>query len=125
MIDFQGAFLAPPEYDLVCLLRDSYVELADDEVAGLLARVRPQLPDAPESEEFTRRFDLLTITRKGKDLARFLYAATERGDARYLSYVPRTLRTLRAAADRAAVRDPELRDFADLCHALRGSSCER
>jgi hypothetical protein len=125
MIDLQGAFLAPPEYDLVCLLRDSYVALADGEIERLLGRVRPRLPGAPGAEEFARRFDLLTITRKGKDLARFLYAAADRGDDRYLPYVPGTLRTLRAAAERAATRDPHLRDFADLCHALREAPCAR
>jgi hypothetical protein len=125
MIDLQGAFLAPPEYDLVCLLRDSYVALTDDEVERQLVRVRPRLPGAPGGEEFARRFDLLTITRKGKDLARFFYVAADRGDDRYLRYVPGTLRTLRSAAERAAARDPRLRDFADLCHALREAPCAR
>jgi len=125
MIDLQGAFLAPPEYDLVCLLRDSYVALTDDEVERQLVRVRPRLPGAPGGEEFARRFDLLTITRKGKDLARFFYVAADRGDDRYLRYVPGTLRTLRSAAERAAARDPHLRDFADLCHALREAPCAR
>jgi aminoglycoside/choline kinase family phosphotransferase len=125
MIDLQGAFLAPPEYDLVCLLRDSYVEITDDEVARQLGRLRPELPDAPGAEEFAHRFDLLTIARKGKDLARFLYAAADRGDARYLPHVPRTLRMLRAAAGRAADRDPRLVGFADLCRELRGTPCAR
>jgi aminoglycoside/choline kinase family phosphotransferase len=125
MIDLQGAFLAPPEYDLVCLLRDSYVDLTDDEIERQVSRVRPRLPDAPGAEEFARRFDLLTITRKGKDLARFLYAAADRGDTRYLSHVPRTLHMLRTAALRAAARDPHLRDFADLCHALQEAPCAR
>jgi aminoglycoside/choline kinase family phosphotransferase len=125
MIDLQGAFLAPPEYDLVCLLRDSYVELTDGEVERHLDRVRLRLPEAPGADEFARRFDLLTITRKGKDLARFLYAAAARGDERYLPYVPGTLRMLRAAAERAAIRDPHLRDFADLCRGLREAPCAR
>jgi aminoglycoside/choline kinase family phosphotransferase len=125
LIDLQGAFLAPPEYDLVCLLHDSYVELPDDEVRHQCERIRPQLPDAPEAATFARRFDLLTLTRKGKDLARFLYAAVERGDDRYLAYVPRTVAMLRAAAERAAERDPALRGFAELCHTLREQPCAR
>jgi aminoglycoside/choline kinase family phosphotransferase len=114
MIDLQGAFLAPPEYDLVCLLRDSYVELAADEVAHQLERVRPSLPDAPDPEDFARRFDLLTLTRKGKDLGRFLYAARARGDTRFLAWVPATVRALRAAAERAAQREPAFRGFAEI-----------
>src|SRR6185503_9944316 len=50
MIDLQGAFLAPPEYDLVCLLRDSYVELPEHEIAAHCEAVRPALPDAPDAE---------------------------------------------------------------------------
>jgi aminoglycoside/choline kinase family phosphotransferase len=125
LIDLQGAFLAPPEYDLVCLLRDSYVELAWDEVAQQLARIRPQLPDAPPEPDLARRFDLLTLSRKGKDLARFLYAARARGDDRYLRFAPATLRYLRAAAARAAARDPAFAALAEIVASLPEGPCAR
>ena len=60
-----------------------------------------------------------------EELLKGLQAAADRGDTRYLPHVPRTLRMLREAADRAAARDPHLRDFADLCHALREAPCAR
>jgi aminoglycoside/choline kinase family phosphotransferase len=123
MIDLQGALLAPPEYDLVCLLRDSYVELDEAELAHQLSRVRPKLPDAPCSEDFEARFDLLTLTRKGKDCARFLFAARERGDRRFLPYLPATLRALRRAAARAAARDPGYADLAGLIAELPEQPC--
>ncbi len=123
MIDLQGAFLAPPEYDLVCLLRDSYIELTDREVREQIERIRPQLPDAPESEVFSHRFDLLTLTRKGKDHARFVYFARERGDRRFLRYVPATVRALRSAAARAAQLEPWLMPLADLIHSLPETPC--
>jgi N-acetylmuramate 1-kinase len=125
MIDVQGALLAPPEYDLVCLLCDSYVELPEAEIAAQLAAVRPALPDAPDAETFARRFDWLTLTRKGKDHARFLYAARERGDERYLAYSPTTVRQLRRAATRASARDPQLADLAALIHELPEEPCAR
>lgn len=118
MIDLQGAFLAPPEYDLVCLLRDSYVELDEAELSHQLAQIRPELPDAPEEEIFQRRFDLLTLSRKCKDLARFFYAARERGDTRFLEFVPTTLRALRRAGRRAAAREPAFEAFADLISGI-------
>jgi hypothetical protein len=114
LIDLQGAFLAPPEYDLVCLLRDSYLELPEAFVEGELARVRPALPDAPDPASFRARFDLLTLARKGKDHARFLYAARERGDARFLAFAPRTARVLAGAARRAAGLDPRAARLAEL-----------
>jgi len=122
MIDLQGAFLAPPEYDLVCLLRDSYVELEPGEVQGHLDRVRPELPDVPEPEAFACRFDLLTLARKGKDLGRFVQAARERGDRRFLDHVPVTVRALQLAAPRAAQRDPAFAPLAELVAALPEST---
>jgi hypothetical protein len=125
VIDLQGAFLAPPEYDLVCLLRDSYVELPEAEIAAHCEAVRPTLPDAPDAESFARRFDLLTLARKGKDLARFLYAARERGDTRFLAHVPVTVRHLRRAAERAAAQDARARAIAALFAELPESPCAR
>jgi len=125
MIDLQGAFLAPPEYDLVCLLRDSYVELPEALVQALCLRVRPELPDAPDAETFAHRFDLLAVARKGKDHARFLQAAAERGDRRYLRYAPRTASVVRAAAARAAARDPRLRPLAELLAGIPETPCAR
>lgn len=125
VIDLQGAFLAPPEYDLVCLLRDSYVELPDDEVTEQLARIRPQLPDAPSAAELARRFDWLTLTRKGKDHALFHYTAEVRGDPSYLRFVPATARYLRAAAPRAARELPALARFAELVAELPEDACAR
>ena len=125
MIDLQGAFLAPPEYDLVSLLCDSYVELADDEIAAQAEAVRAALPDALDRESFARRFDLLTLARKGKDHALFHFVARTRGDERYLRFVPATVRHLRGAAQRAARRDARLAPLADLVAELPETPCAR
>lgn len=125
MIDLQGAWLAPPEYDLVCLLRDSYVELPESEIALHLEETRRALPDRPDAERCALRFALLTLSRKGKDYARFLDVAARRGDRRALSFLPTTLRHLRAAAREAAARDASLREFAELVLALPDPPCAR
>jgi len=128
MIDLQGAFMAPPEYDLMCLLRDSYVELPESSVQTAIEAVREQLPDAPDAETFAHRFDLLTLARKGKDHALYRYAAVELGDSRYLKFRPRAQRALRAAAARVAQRDPRFAALADriasLPEAQADSPCE-
>ena len=109
----------------MCLLRDSYAELPELELEHQLERIRPQLPDAPDAESFARRFDLLTLTRKGKDLARFLYVARERGDERYLAYIPATLRALRGAAERCVQRDPAFAALAELIAGIPEAPCTR
>lgn len=118
LIDLQGALLAPPEYDFVCLLRDAHVALPDQEVAAQIESVRPNLPDAPAADAFARRFHLLTLSRVGKDLSRYLYAARVRGDRRYLRLLPEATRTLRAAAKIAAAWSPELERLAALLAPL-------
>ncbi|MCA9510300.1 MAG: phosphotransferase [Myxococcales bacterium] len=125
LIDLQGAFLAPPEYDLVCLLRDLHVALADEEIDEQLARVRPQLPDAPSEAELRERFDLLTLSRVGKDTARFVWAVRERGDERYRAYVPNGVRSLQRAAAALATRSPALADLAELAARIPESPCAR
>ena len=123
LIDLQGAFLAPPEYDLVCLLRDSYLALPEAFVDAELERVRPALPDAPDAASFRARFELLTLTRKGKDHARFLYAAQERSDTRFLAFAPRTARMLARAASRAAAQDPRIARVAEMLARWREAPC--
>lgn len=120
-IDLQGAFMAPPEYDAVCLLRDSYLSIPQAAVARLCEKLRPALPDHPSACEFTRRFSLLSLARKGKDAARFLEAARERGDRRYLRYAPRTWETVRAAARECASLD---RRLSRLCEAIEAMDPE-
>jgi aminoglycoside/choline kinase family phosphotransferase len=137
LIDLQGAFLAAPEYDLVCLLRDSYVVLEDAEVERLTERVRPTLPDAPSADHFAERFDLLTLARKAKDHALF-HEVAARGDPSWLRFVPPTLEYLRQAARRVAPRDVRIARFRDLLETLappatqpdppsnaRDAACER
>lgn len=117
-IDLQGAFLAPPEYDLVCLLRDSYVTLPEPEVDALLAWVRPRLPDAPAPETLRRRFDLLTISRKAKDYARFVHAGTTRGDTETMRHLPATARALHGAAARCEAEGGPIAELAAWLRAL-------
>ncbi len=117
-IDIQGAFLAPPEYDAVCLLRDSYLEFPEGSVSRLIAGLRPSLPDAPSQRAFAERFSLLSLARKGKDHGRFLEAARKRGDRRYLRYTRRTWQLVRAAASECAGFDPRLERLNEVVAAM-------
>jgi hypothetical protein len=119
MIDLQGAFLAPPEYDLVCLLRDPHVALSEREVAARVEEVRGQLPDAPDATTFDTRFTLLGLARCGKDLARYLYAASVRGDTRMDACRPAAAASIRSASLRAAAWDLRFERAAELLAPLK------
>ena len=118
MIDLQGAFLAPPEYDLVCLLRDAHVALSESQIETHLREIRLELPDQPDEEIFMKRFDMITLTRVSKDLAHYLHAATHRQDRRYLPHVPQALANLKRAAQRLNDSGPDLSPLLEAIEAL-------
>jgi hypothetical protein len=90
-IDFQDARMGPVSYDLVSLLRDSYVELDEAWVAARCEDFRQAAaPDEPR-DVFERRFELMSIQRNLKALGTFGFMASARGNTVYLPYVPRTL----------------------------------
>jgi aminoglycoside/choline kinase family phosphotransferase len=103
VIDFQDARLGPDTYDLVSLLRDSYVDLTDREVDELVAYFLALKNAAPsEGPEFRRRFDLMALQRNLKALGTFGYQTTTRGNPVYIQYIPRTLRYARTNLERYA-----------------------
>ena len=103
-IDFQDARMGPATYDLVSLLRDSYVELAEEFVAERAEDFRQQALPGEARDVFARRFELTSVQRNLKALGTFGYMKTMRGNEVYLPYVPRTL----ALARRNLARYPEL-----------------
>jgi aminoglycoside/choline kinase family phosphotransferase len=101
IIDFQDARMGPDTYDLVSLLRDSYVDLTsrqvDDLIAYFLALKRGTAGvSAADTAEFRRRFDLMALQRNFKALGTFGYQTVTRGNPVYIQYIPRTLAYLRA-----------------------------
>lgn len=95
VIDFQDARMGPDTYDLVSLLRDSYVDLSDRDVDDLIAYFLAVTQTQTPPLEFRRRFDLMALQRNLKALGTFGYQTTARGNPVYLQYVPRTLRYVR------------------------------
>jgi aminoglycoside/choline kinase family phosphotransferase len=90
-IDFQDARMGPASYDLVSLLRDSYVDLPEAFVAERAEEFRQRALPGEARELFQRRFDLMALQRNLKALGTFGYMASVRGIAVYLAYIPRTL----------------------------------
>src|SRR5216683_91270 len=83
VIDFQDALQGPRQYDLVALLRDSYVELP---------------------REFVGFFDLLTVQRKLKDAGRFVFIDQVKKNPSFLAHIPSSLHYVKDAL----ARRPEL-----------------
>lgn len=104
LIDFQDALLGPPQYDLVALLRDSYVTLPNQTVDAMVnyylkGRKRVGLPEV-EEPKFIQDFHRITLQRKLKDAGRFQYIATVKGSPNFLVHVPASLGYVKTAFER-------------------------
>ncbi len=106
IIDFQDARLGSIQYDLVSLLRDSYVNMDEVMARELIgyyldrrreyAKGRPGLED-PSLERFMRIYEIQTVQRCFKACGSFASFYNMRQDTRYLKYLPATLQTVKRA----------------------------
>jgi N-acetylmuramate 1-kinase len=97
IIDFQDARMGPDTYDLVSLLRDSYVDFSARQIEALIAFfLAKRGASAAEDADFQRRFDLMALQRNLKALGTFGFQTTSRGNTVYIQYIPRTLTYVRA-----------------------------
>lgn len=100
LLDFQDALQGPLPYDAVALLRDSYIELDDDELRDLVDRWAAEtVTDHPalRHEDLVLGFHLQTIQRKLKDTGRFELFDLQKGQPEYLKFQPASLRYVRNA----------------------------
>jgi aminoglycoside/choline kinase family phosphotransferase len=107
IIDFQDARMGPDTYDLVSLLRDSYVDFTEQQVeqfiAFFLALRGDRLDGRLETEaDFRRRFDVMALQRNLKALGTFGFQTISRGNPVYIQYIPRTLSCVRGNLERDA-----------------------
>lgn len=107
IIDFQDARLGSIQYDLVSLLRDSYVNMEEPIARELIGYYldrrrefaktldsRHRLED-PSIERFNRVYEIQTIQRCFKACGSFASFKNLRNDVRYLKYLPQTLQTVK------------------------------
>ena len=119
IIDFQDARMGPDTYDLVSLLRDSYVDLSeatvDELIAYFIALKRPQGGDAIAhrawEQDFRRRFDVMALQRNLKALGTFGYQTSTRRNPVYIQYIPRTIRHVQTNLLRNPDRFGRLREL--------------
>ena len=114
VIDFQDALQGPRQYDLVALLRDSYVELdrplVDQMLSRYLQRFEAEGGPRLDAGEFVAFFDLLTVQRKLKDAGRFVFIDQVKKNPSFLPHIPSSLRYVKDALK----RQPALRDVQDI-----------
>ncbi len=114
VIDFQDARLGPIQYDLVSLMRDSYVDMPDNMALSLLDYYLDQsksyLPKNFSRDQFDEIYELQTIQRCFKACGSFASFMNLRNDRRYLKYLPGTLKRVL----KSLTEFPEYKVFADI-----------
>lgn len=114
VIDFQDARLGTVQYDLVSLLKDSYVDMPEDMSRRLLdsylKKASPHLGQDFSREHFDRIYELQSIQRCFKACGSFASFYNAREDRRYLKYLTGTLRRVL----KSLALFPEYKDFTDI-----------
>lgn len=110
VIDFQDAVAGALTYDLVSLLRDSYIHWSEAKVTEWVARFQQQSPLAVDMDvaTFKQAFDWMGMQRHLKVCGIFARLSLRDGKTAYLQDIPLTLRNLYQSARRY----PQFNDFA-------------
>ena len=95
IIDFQDAVRGPCTYDLVSLLKDSYIRWPRENVLvwvrGFHQRLLDEGINSTSAEDFIRHFDLMGVQRQLKVGGIFARLCHRDGKPAYLADIPRTL----------------------------------
>ncbi|MCU1277263.1 MAG: phosphotransferase [bacterium] len=102
IIDFQDALLGTRAYDLVGLLRDSYVALSPSLLDTLVTHYVEK--SGADAARFQRLFDLQAVQRKLKDSGRFVFIDRVKRNPSFLVHIPNSLEYVA----RSLARLPEL-----------------
>jgi len=110
IIDFQDALMGTRQYDLVSLLRDSYVVLPWEIINHCLEKYR-DIIDSTEKEKldrshFMRIFHLQTLQRKIKDAGRFDYIDIVKNNPDFLKHIPDSIRYVKEAFEALPEHEP-------------------
>ena len=114
LLIFRMLVWGPIQYDLVSLFKDSYVDMNDSMVQTLLKyyleQARRYQKNDFSMDHFDYIYELQSIQRCFKACGSFASFYHQRGDKRYLKYLPPTLkRTLKSLNN-----FPEYKAFADM-----------
>jgi aminoglycoside/choline kinase family phosphotransferase len=116
VLDFQDARMGPVQYDVASLLRDSYVVLGESRMDALLGyyitRLEERTGQKIDRGRFRYLFDMTCLQRNLKAIGTFGYQAVERGNDRYLRYIPDTLTYVAKNLDRYDELKPYRETFA-------------
>ena len=120
VIDFQDAVIGPCTYDLVSLIRDSYIKWPEDKIDQWLLSYQHKLhqhgiiPEMAE-EAFKKWLDIMGMQRQLKVVGIFSRLYHRDGKENYLNDIPLTYQNLLSASQRY----PEFNDLTELLNKYK------
>lgn len=116
LIDFQGMRPGLAEYDLASLIYDPYIDLSDDERAGLIAyyRGRQLASGIILNGDFDLKLRLCAMQRLMQALGAYAFLGLVKGHKHFLEHIPRAMRTLRDTVGQIDGLEPLAACLADL-----------
>jgi NDP-sugar pyrophosphorylase family protein/aminoglycoside/choline kinase family phosphotransferase len=103
IIDYQGARMAPPAYDVASILWDPYAPLRDDLRGRLLVYYKDRMTEKSgtwfKTEEFAESLLYCRLQRHMQALGAYGFLSTIKGKTYYLKHVPEGLRLLKEETD--------------------------
>jgi aminoglycoside/choline kinase family phosphotransferase len=121
LIDFQGARLGPPQYDLASLLLDPYVQLPEsiqNELLRLHSRKLSELTGM-SVDEFIYRFSHVALCRNLQILAAFSFLTKRKGRPHFAQYIMPAWKSLRRL-----LTEPSSSDYQSLADLVKNQSDE-
>lgn len=116
LLDFQDARMGPRQYDLVSLLKDSYLILPESTRNELLnyylQRMEQEEGRSIPRPSFQKIFDWMSVQRNLKAIGTFAFQYMEHKNERYLEYLDPTLQYVRDTLHSRPDLEP-------LCHVLK------
>lgn len=121
LIDFQGARLGPPQYDLASLLLDPYVQLPESIQNELLSMYSRNLNESTgiTVDEFMYRFYHVALCRNLQILAAFSFLTKRKGRPHFAQYIIPAWNRLRRL-----LRETALSDYQNLIELVKRQSDE-
>ena len=121
LIDFQGARLGPPQYDLASLLLDPYVQLSESFQGELLASHSKNLSESTgmSIDEFMDKFSHVALCRNLQVLGAFAFLTKIKGRSHFAQYIMPAWMGLRRL-----LRVPPCSDYQILAELVKNQSEE-
>ena len=111
ILDFQDAVLGPMTYDLVSLLKDAYIELAEEDVIDFAINfwekaVEKNLLQKGDFSDFFKQYELMGVQRHLKVLGIFARLSIRDNKNNYLEDIPLVEKYLLKASERYQLLSP-------------------